>query len=75
LAVVSNQWTNTSMVRLRGRCPFIDKHQPGRIKHALLAHPTPARAGDFRALLLRRVQPVSAFWLDSSNYNREAACL
>jgi hypothetical protein len=26
------------------------KHQSGRVEHALLSHPAPARAGDFRAL-------------------------
>src|SRR5262249_61072856 len=35
---------------------LVDKHQSGRIEPALLSHPAPARPGDFRALLLRRVQ-------------------
>lgn len=35
---------------------LVNKYQSGRVKHALLPHPAPARAGDFRAFLLRRVQ-------------------
>src|ERR1700682_5466810 len=35
---------------------FVDKHQSGRVKHALLAHPTLARADHVCPLLLRRVQ-------------------
>ena len=35
---------------------FVDKHQPGRVKHALLAHPTPTRADHVWAFLLHRVQ-------------------
>jgi len=38
------------------RTGFVDEHQPGRVKHALLAHPAPACAGCVSTLLLRRVQ-------------------
>ena len=35
---------------------FVDKYQSGRVKHALVANPAPARAGHVRAMLLGRVQ-------------------
>src|SRR5271167_1354166 len=37
------------------RAGFVDEHQPGWIKHALLAHPASACARHVRALLLHRV--------------------
>lgn len=37
-------------------CGLVDEHQPGRIKHALLSHPAPTRAGHVGALLLRCAQ-------------------
>jgi hypothetical protein len=39
---------------------LVDKHQPGGVKHALLSHPTSARASDIGSLLLCRMQ---AFFL------------
>jgi hypothetical protein len=35
---------------------FVDKYQPGWIKHALLSIPAPARAGHVRSVLLRGAQ-------------------
>ena len=35
---------------------LVDKHQAGRIKHALLSDPAPARAGHVRSLPLRGLQ-------------------
>jgi hypothetical protein len=35
---------------------FVDKHQPGRVKHALSSIPTPARAGHVRSVSLRGAQ-------------------
>jgi hypothetical protein len=35
---------------------LVDKHQPGRVKHALLSYPTSAGASDIGSLLLRRMQ-------------------
>src|SRR5260370_1797040 len=35
---------------------LVEKHQPRRVKHALLSIPTPARAGYVRSVLLRGAQ-------------------
>ena len=35
-------------------CGLVDKHQSGKLKHALRAHPTPTRASQLGALLIRR---------------------
>ena len=41
-----------------GDCRLVDEHQPGRIKHALLSYPAPARSGDVWALLFGRPQTL-----------------
>src|ERR1700681_3311543 len=40
---------------------LVNKHQPGRIKHALLSNPAPARPGHVGALLFCR--PQTLFWV------------
>jgi hypothetical protein len=45
---------------LSGGGGLVDKHQPGRVKHALLSIPAPARAGHVCSVMLRGAQ---AFFL------------
>ena len=53
---LSTQGATSQPHHAGGRAGLVDKDESGRVKHALLSHPTPARAGHFRALLLCCVQ-------------------
>src|SRR5258708_29667703 len=47
-----------SVAHLGGDRSLINKHQPGRIKHALLSDPAPARPGHVGAMLFCRPQTL-----------------
>ncbi len=54
---------------------LVDKHQLGGIKHALLSHPTSARAGHVRSLSFRGLQAFLLTVMPCRSKNRESALL